>query len=212
MSRYYRHIDNNSEKTSMENLDKSIGGKNRYTFWCPAMEQRRFYGSCLCLKASYEAGRIRPDDPFCDCARAMESGNCVALRMREEEMAAGRALYYQDPDSRPGPTLKEGEENIASYRRGWEQVGRIISGVTKTVRRVVTTEEKIEPAVAGFEIKGMDIASLITEAAAEENRKASINDELRRIKLEVVKIAKTNPVEAKRLITEAKQLQQQLED
>lgn len=197
----------------MNDLDKSIGGNNRHTFWCESHQQMRFYGTCLNLKDAYENGRIKPDTshPQGDCATAMCKGNCVAIKMREEEIAAGKSLYFKEAQIRTERIVRETEGNDESYLRGWNQVGRSLGKeekkmtVSKPVEKTVSQPQK----KSEIEIKTVDMAALITkEVRAEQAR--SPKEQIIAMKRQIVSIAKTDPSRAREMLAKLRKLEEKL--
>ncbi|MGZ8953108.1 MAG: hypothetical protein ACXW0Q_00320 [Methylovulum sp.] len=203
----------------MSDLDQSIGNNNRYTMWCDPLQQRRFYGGCLYLVNAYEAGRITADDRYCDCAQAMSKGNCNAIRMRQDEIAAGKSLYFQEAQIRPERLSSGNVENNESYQRGWDQVGRALG---EDIPINVVRRPTVNKAMPKGEIKigSMDVAALISREVQKEALKSVTDDlttdlskqssttELVQLKREIVTVAKTDPKRARQLLVRVKTLEQ----
>jgi len=196
-------------------IDKSMGGKNAYAFWCEIHEQRRNYGVCLWLKDAYDAGRLDPEDPLRnDCAIAIKRGTCKALEMREEELTAGHALYYMpkrevNPESiyKPG-----GDHNDINYQRGWNKVGgnrekdfdlpdapgpKVIKGVAK----------KPED---DYGVQQMDMSAVVNAVAEKDKQqkpgRTITPSEMKVLEKKIEAIAKKNPEKARVMLERARQL------
>lgn len=191
----------------MIDLDKSIGNQNRHSFWCDDLQQRRMYGGCLYLVDAYKAKRISADDPTSNCAIAMSKGQCNAFIMRDEEIAAGKSIYFVEAQAKPervGSTADmSGDE---SYQRGWNQVGRSMGEKPVTVARRSIIPIKTHTG-DDLNIGSFDIASVISNEIKKENNKSSVTDQIQKIKREIVTIIKTDPKQAKLLLARAKQLE-----
>jgi hypothetical protein len=192
----------------MTDIDKSLGNQNRHSFWCDDLEQRRMYGGCLYLVEAYKAQRISASDPLQNCAIAMSKGKCNAFAMREEEIQAGRSLYYVDAKPKlerinTSSDIKETE----GYQRGWNQVGRSMGEIQPVVKRqTVTPIKKLSEddlTVSG----GFDIASIISNEVKKANSKSQVTEQIQKIKREIVTLIKTDPKRAKQLLDKAKQLE-----
>jgi len=118
-------------------IEKSASGKNAYFHFCDIRGSKPSYAVCLHIIKAREEGRTQGED-FADCARACNRGECNAFKMRAEEIAAGRSLYYiERTNINPANTRSEKEAqeqallvgekgkydaNNPSYVRGWNSV------------------------------------------------------------------------------------------
>lgn len=75
--------------------EQSMGGVNAYNFACKPIGYSPGYCVCLHKIAAYERdeGKL-PSYP--ECEKAIRNNDCPALKMRAEERAAGKALYFLD--------------------------------------------------------------------------------------------------------------------
>lgn len=189
----------------MEKLDVSlsVGGKNRFALWCKEHDQRRFYGSCLCLVDSYKSGRLDGNNPVNTCAVAMQHGRCPAMGMREEELAKGEAIYYTPPVQISAYEGSNVDKTSESYIRGWNQAGTSIGRTDDNIATERKTAAKI------FEIKSSaekSMAEVISaEFKKEQERNAKIA-ELKKMKDEIAELVKTNPSQARSLLAKAQEL------
>ena len=101
-------------------LEKSYGGDNTAFVSCAVYNASRHYAVCLRIITRKEEGSPHTWEP--DCNRAIACRECPALAMRDEEEAAGHALYYT-----PRDTSHLGQTTIfdKSYQRGWGSVDKI---------------------------------------------------------------------------------------
>ena len=114
-------------------VDASRSGRNTVYHHCDQIERRTSYAVCLFTLAAHEKGKLRPDS---ECYQHIQRGECKAVGYRQQEIEAGRALFYQERqistvkvEEEPrqeitGPTKPDSE----SYMRGWMAAGRILSG------------------------------------------------------------------------------------
>jgi hypothetical protein len=189
----------------MEKLDVSlsVGGKNRFALWCKEHDQRRFYGSCLCLVDSYKSGRLDGNNPVNTCAVAMQHGRCPAMGMREEELTKGEAIYYTPPVQISAYEGSNVDKTSESYIRGWNQVG---TSVGRTDENVATVKKKEMTKVSTVSLKQSTMAEVISaELKKEQVRNAKIA-ELKKMKDEIAELVKTNPSQARSLLAKAQEL------
>lgn len=118
-------------------VEKSRSGTNAFYHFCPIRGAQQNYGLCMHILHAIDEGRVG-NDSFVDCQRACTRRDCDALKMRDEEIKAGHALYYKprtniNPvNSRPEKEAQESalivssgkyDLNNPSYARGWHSVG-----------------------------------------------------------------------------------------
>ena len=67
--------------------EASKSPQNTVYFYCPVYQGRPSYCSCLHFLDAHAAGRdvLRPE-----CQKAVATNNCLAIKMRAAEQAAGR--------------------------------------------------------------------------------------------------------------------------
>ena len=163
----------------------------------------------MCLKSSYDEGRLNPDEPG-GCANAMRRGNCNAYKMREEEIAAGKSLYFTDAIviEAANSTVDKGSEG---YQRGWAQVGASLGKGDKmpqsTYKRVEIQSRPVERKDDGmFNTGAIDMASVISNEVKKEKLKLEIDEKITAMKKEIARLAKTDIKAAKELLVKAKKL------
>lgn len=71
--------------------EKSMSGINSVYLHCTNANKRRSYGVCLFTIRASEMGKLNETN---ECKGCIENGTCDALKYRQEERDAGRALYY----------------------------------------------------------------------------------------------------------------------
>jgi len=98
----------------------SEGGDNTAFVRCRIYNASRHYAVCLRIINRKESGDALNWEV--DCNRAIACGECPAVPMRDEELQAGRALYYT-----PRDTSHLGKTTIfdKSYQRGWGSLDKI---------------------------------------------------------------------------------------
>jgi hypothetical protein len=187
---------------SENDINRSKGGQNRFTLWCRDLEQHRMYGSCLCLMDAYEAGRISADERYADCAQAMKRGSCAAIAAREEELAAGKSIYYRPPNA--GRVVHDqssaGSEMSEGFQRGWQQVGRAL-GKDEPVK---VAPKPVVNKQSGLVIENVDMAKVISDNMVE---KVS-NADFVKMKRQVIELMKTDVAAAKQLLSRVKRIEQ----
>ena len=191
-------------------INKSTSVENRETLWCDPHQQRRFYRSCLCLRDAYDAGRIRAEDANQDCSQAMKRGNCNAYKMRDEEIAAGKSLYFTDASPRTlSVANKEVDRGSEGYQRGWAQVGASLGKgdvIPKNVVKHIPIKSVPVKDDSLFGSSTIDMASIISNEVKSENRFAK-QERLISMKKEIALLAKTDLSAARVMLAEAKKLE-----
>lgn len=109
--------------------EASMRGDNTHIVKCSGVGQHRHYAVCLHFLHQKETEQLN-EGIFMDCQHALRHEKCDAVGMRDEELAAGKALYY---DKRPpvkvvktmavNPPRIRVDKTSDSYKRGWNQVG-----------------------------------------------------------------------------------------
>lgn len=193
-------------------IEVSKGGENRHIFWCDYLQQRRLYGTCLCLMDAHSAGRITPraEDAYADCASGI-SRECLAVVMRKEEVKAGRAIYFTPRNEKPKHIINVDSSN-ESYRRGQSKVEALFDKskdrqavVARTADRVAQPIPQAKPKDE-ISIVGGNIADLITSEVKRAGEKSAVVDQLLLLKKEIAALAKTDPQKARQKLEELKGL------
>jgi hypothetical protein len=131
----------------------SVGGQNRYYFFCDYYGQRRAYGGCIhLLDAEVKPVGGTPDE--LTCWKAMQSDRCKAKTMRALEEAVDGSVFYSPrrgtidhpfaDETVLGEVLSKDYKQTESYLRGWNQVGRALNKPDKPVSTPKTIEKKVE--------------------------------------------------------------------
>ncbi len=106
--------------------EASCSGKNTVYKWCRPLDRFANYGVCLHTLNAHEAGRLS-EELFGECMACINSGNCHAVTMRQEERDAGQALYFVErvervPVARPRRDVALSSVRVdtssESYQRG----------------------------------------------------------------------------------------------
>ncbi|MCG5512880.1 hypothetical protein [Ectothiorhodospira shaposhnikovii] len=118
----------NETQENAVSVDQSVGNGNVHIHWCDALNQRRFYGSCLVTLEAWKKGEVSTDaekDVRCDCAGAMNRNNCSAMKLRQEELTAGKAIYFKPLKRLEGmPALSMTVDRTSpGFIRGWNAAG-----------------------------------------------------------------------------------------
>jgi hypothetical protein len=196
----------------MSDVNKSIGGQNRYTFTCDYVEQKRYYGVCLWLMKSFEEGKLQFDERREDCGTAMKCAKCPAMKMRAEEIAADKAIYYTDPENPPAPSTSKVDKTSPSYIRGWNQVGSSIGREDSNIKQTIPTKvaAKPQPKQAQAGVLNADVGALISAELKKEKLRSEAIQELKRLRDEIQEVMKTNPTKARELLLKAKTIKDTL--
>lgn len=82
---------------TIEPITASADGKrNMYTLKCVPLEQSMNYAACLWRQGVLSVSNIKTPADWAPCGTACRAGTCTALNMRQEEVLAGKAIYFQD--------------------------------------------------------------------------------------------------------------------
>ena len=116
-------------------VEASKSGRNAFYHSCPLLNRRASYAVCLHTIDAAQEGRL-PEN--CECGPHIGRKLCDALKMREQETAAGRALFFQErvfpslvedraikklnPDAKE-EILGPSRPHDRSYMRGWNMAG-----------------------------------------------------------------------------------------
>lgn len=112
-------------------LEASTWGKNAFYHHCRVTEQRRNFAACMNILLAIRDKRINEGSDYGGCVNAVKNGNCPAVAMRKEEIAAGHAIYYKERqipvsiiEADPQPDVTGPRyPNHPSYMRGWASAG-----------------------------------------------------------------------------------------
>lgn len=153
-------------------VDASLGGDNAfYLGHCGVVDHRPPYAMCMKHVADRKEGRL--DSRWAACSAAVGNKTCAAIKLRKEELAAGKALYYV-PRSRMRELAAEREEESNS------RFARLLEGGKRTVERAVkAVKAAIKPETPKKDARPDDLfapakdgfAEAITRAAAKEAEK-----------------------------------------
>jgi hypothetical protein len=169
-------------------LKDSMSGRNAFYHFCDTRGAHASYAVCLHTITAIEENRIKSDQ-FIECQRACTHDTCPAKKMRAEEKAAGKALYFKERTNiNPANTRSETEAqasalsvssgkydlNNPSYARGWAQVGSTKKSDQESGRKAVQHKpafknpaQKPKPA-DGYVTEGM--ADLVNVLMKEEKK------------------------------------------
>lgn len=183
-----------TEQVQVYPVDASVGGKNAFYHWCNEMEQSRNYGVCAHLLNAFKEGRLKAEvEERGDCAYAMARGRCPAIAMREQELEAGKALYYKPRTNYKEPVQSASLKDTEGYQRGWDRVGISLRSSSqesplakpiRTVERVKKETPRPQKRVSA-EVGAADYSSLVneivSEVAGEQTAKTKSTDKMAEI-------------------------------
>lgn len=101
-------------------IEQSQEGDNTLTLPCEVFKGRRHYAVCLRIINKHESGE--PHQWETNCNMAISCQVCPALEMRNQEEAAGHALFFEERDLEKHQKVKKNEIHSRSYQRGWSQL------------------------------------------------------------------------------------------
>lgn len=118
-------------------VEFSRSGSNAHYHFCPIRGCQQSYGVCMHILDAIKEDRLTKDS-FVDCQRAYLRDDCEAKRMRAEEIAANRSIYYK-PRTNLNPVntrperdaqdkalvISSGKYDMSnpSFARGWNMAG-----------------------------------------------------------------------------------------
>jgi hypothetical protein len=149
----------------------SRAGKNRYYITCDKVGHSRHYGICLFTLEAFERGQKLTEEP---CVKAMIDGTCPALKMRQEELDAGHAIYYIEPDPKLAIDPKDAQRernavshstvnrNSPSYLRGFNGPS------AKTIKTVAPAPTPVAKKPAHDGIVEFDASKLVNKILTDE--------------------------------------------
>lgn len=167
-------------------VEASRSGKNAYYHFCDIRGAKQNYSVCLHILKARDEDRIHRDD-FVDCQRACLRGECEALKMRAQEKAAGRALFYTPRVERNPANTRTSEEaqrdamkvrthsfdmSNAGYARGWAMAGGE-KPVTAGEQGARPAPKKSKPAKPKTGYTEANYADLVNAIASESASKAT---------------------------------------
>ena len=119
--------DTDSERPIL-GIDASADGRrNAYSSRCGVVEQVMNYAACQWRQGVLGQSDIRTPADWSACAQARSFGTCPALRMREEEVLAGKAIYFVE-------RARGGDNPVVSPARAW--IDTAWKGAKKALARV----------------------------------------------------------------------------
>ena len=71
------------------------GTRNGYTLFCDAKGQRMNYAACLWRQSVLDNPATKVPEDWNGCRTAACSGKCNAKEMRQEELLAGKSIYFE---------------------------------------------------------------------------------------------------------------------
>ena len=168
--------------------EASRSGKNSYYHHCGIYNGRPNYGVCLFIIEASEEKRLHSHE---DCAKAIRNTDCPALKMRQEERDAGKALYYVPRPELTAEQKAAMEERKtkdylgelprpsmvgnASYVRGWNSTGKdrsldLPDPDGSTQRKIyIPPPAKSKPKLPE-DFTQMDAGALVTEMAEQDKK------------------------------------------
>lgn len=87
----------NEATETIEPITASADGtRNMFTLKCVPLEQSMNYAACLWRQGVLSSPNTKTPADWAPCGTACRAGTCTALNMRQEEVLAGKAIYFQD--------------------------------------------------------------------------------------------------------------------
>ena len=146
-------------------LEKSLSGTNAYYIHdCAAAGHTAGY--CACLKKIMDHGNGRLSEIYANCGNAMDKNSCKASKMRKEEIAAGRALFYISRAKLQAQTAAENEAILANMRS--REPAKSSWGKAPLTHVPPSANPQPKPS---FDHGGGDYAAAINAAIQEETNK-----------------------------------------
>ena len=124
-------------------IEASAGGDNSELVSCPIYNASRHY--CVCLKVISHHGTEAERSTDRSCHAALNSNQCPADEMRQNEVDAGEALYY-DPRKKANIVINGVDHGPApshlnpSFDRAYTRTDRILKGLPPRPKSVAEIE------------------------------------------------------------------------
>lgn len=84
------------QSATIEPITSSADGtRNSYSLFCAARGQSMNYAACLWRQGVLSKPDVKTPEDWNSCRTAACSGNCAANNMREEELLAGKSIYFR---------------------------------------------------------------------------------------------------------------------
>lgn len=164
-------------------IEASMSGRNSVYNFCEQRGQSVSYAVCLHTIRRIEANDL-PAEIAVECQRGYCHNNCIAKKMKKEEVTAGHALYFvprprhiTDPvtveeKNKAGGAVSSGKYDMSDpgYARGWAMAGRGGYSADKPVAKPKARPTPPPPKKkTGFVEEGMsDVVNVMMKEHAEK--------------------------------------------
>lgn len=101
--------------------DSANGRLNGYMHHCNIVAHSMYYAACLARIDAVNDKAVRLPQDWQDCAGACRTRTCQSAKMREDELAQGKAIYFIERSAIQAITHKA-REWIDSWKEGVEKV------------------------------------------------------------------------------------------
>lgn len=174
-------VKDDPELIALQPIEASMSGRNSVYRFCEQRGQSVAYAVCLHTIRRIEDNTL-PTEIAVECQRGYCHNNCVAKKMKAEEVAAGHALYFiprprhiTDPapaEERKTGAVSSGKYDMSNpgYARGWAMGGREGYNVDRQPpkRKPAPPPPKPKPK-SGFVEEGMgDVVNVLMKENAEK--------------------------------------------
>lgn len=103
------------QSEAIEPITSSADGqRNSYSLFCAARGQSMNYAACLWRQGVLSKPDIKTPEDWNSCRTAACSGTCTANNMREEEVLAGKSIYF-----RAREVVRRMANNFGEAARQW---------------------------------------------------------------------------------------------
>lgn len=159
---------------TIEPITASADGKrNGYTMFCDAKGQRMNYAACLWRQSVLDNPATKIPEDWQSCRTAACSGKCNAKEMRQEELLAGKSIYFQ---------CRETFRKLADVAKEWGV--NFVSKSSGPVKQSILTEPPKEifiqpkPVQCASALDALSatasLADAITAAAQEQSKPVEV--------------------------------------
>lgn len=150
-------------------VESSLRGDNTEYVKCEFRARQQNYAICLNTLKAFNEGRRKEGDV---CCSEIKKKICPALKMREEELAAGHTLYYTPrvkvevaPVVARTYETPQSVKRTDSYQRGYSSAGDVIRGKPDKLTPVSAKRAPAASVAKKSEIFDGDMASVVSQMA-----------------------------------------------
>lgn len=165
-------------------VEASGWGRNSFYHYCENHGWRTNFAVCVTLLDHHANKKTSDLGTYSKCLSCISNGSCPAIKMRQEEIAAGQALYYQ-----PRRVVKMPTSSSTFARRPGTSMSSMMSETTR--RRIESLETRFDDADdKPIAKKAQKPKSPVTEQPIVMDMSKMVNDMMKKQELTVMQSSK----------------------